>query len=124
MQSNDFQRVLHIRQYCEDLAGFIERFGDYQQFVTDRAYHSAVSMCILQIGELSNGLSNEFREETKGRMQWALIRGMRNWIAHSYKEVDNDIIWDTITNSIPLLSAFCNDVLEQEQTQTQSDGSA
>jgi len=114
MQSNDLQRLQHIKQYCEDLVGFIKRFGGYQQFISDRAYHSAVSMCILQIGELSNGLSNEFREETKEQMQWALIRGMRNWIAHSYREVDNDIIWDTITNSIPILLSFCNKALARE----------
>jgi uncharacterized protein with HEPN domain len=113
MQSNDIQRIRHIRRYCEDIAGFMERFGGYQQFVTDRAYYSAVSLCILQIGELSNGLSNEFREETKERMQWGLIRGMRNWVAHSYKEMDNEIIWDTISNSIPLLMSFCDEVIEQ-----------
>jgi len=102
-----------MKQYCDDIAGFIKRFGDYEQLITDKAYHSAVSMCILQIGELSNGLSNEFREETKESMQWGLIRGMRNWIAHSYHEVDNDIIWETISNSIPLLAEFCDEVLSQ-----------
>jgi len=76
MQSIDLQRIQHIKQYCDDIVGFVKQFGDYHQFITDRAYHSAVSMCILQIGELSNGLSNEFREETKERMQWGLIRGM------------------------------------------------
>jgi len=120
MQSTDLQRVQHIKQYCNDVADFMERFGGYQQFITDRAYHSAVSMCILQIGELANGLSSEFRDETKERMQWGLIRGIRNWVAHSYQEMDNEIIWDTISNSVPLLNKFCNEVLEQEQTQ--SDG--
>lgn len=79
-------------------------------------------MCILQIGELSNGLSNEFREETKEVMQWGLIRGMRNWAAHSYQEMDNEIIWDTVSNSIPLLTKFCDEALEQAQQQTQSQG--
>ena len=120
MLSPDLQRIQHILRYCEDITAFIERFGGYQQFITDRAYHSAISMCLLQIGELANGLSAEFREETKDSMQWALIRGMRNWIAHSYKEVDNEIIWDTINNSVPTLTKFCDKVLSQEQSQ--SDG--
>ena len=92
----------------------MKRFGGYHQFVTDRAYHSAVSMCVLQIGELVGGLSNEFREETKDEMQWGMIRGMRNWFAHSYREMDNAIIWDTISNSIPLLMKFCDDVIKRE----------
>jgi len=114
MQSNDLQRIRHILRYCEDVNDFMKRFGGYQQFITDRAYHSAVSMCVLQIGELAGGLSSEFREETKDTMQWGLIRGMRNWIAHSYKEMDNDIIWDTISNSVPLLMKFCNEITQKE----------
>ena len=85
--------------------------------MTSNAYHSAVTMCILQIGELAGGLTDEFRDGTKEKMQWSLIRGMRNWAAHSYKEMDNEIIWDTISNSIPLLMEFCAEILEQAQQQ-------
>ena len=70
-------------------------------------------MCVLQIGELANGLSDEFREETKGEMPWGMIRGMRNWIAHAYAEMDESIIWETATNDIPGLLSFCNRIIEQ-----------
>ena len=76
-------------------------------------------MCLLQIGELAGGLSNELREETKERMQWGLIRGMRNWIAHSYNEMDDEIIWDTVSINIPLLLRFCNEIIEQENSKPQ-----
>ena len=71
-------------------------------------------MCILQIGELANGLSEEFREETKGEMPWGMIRGMRNWIAHAYAEMDEFIVWETATNDIPRLFAFCNRKIEED----------
>lgn len=107
---------MHIQNYCRDIAGFIQRFGkDYQLFIQDRAYFNAVSMCILQIGELANGLSVEFREETKEQMQWGLIRGMRNWLAHAYTEMDENVIWETATNSIPGLLHFCERVIAQER---------
>ena len=65
MNKADRQRLLHIQTYCADIAGFIQRFGrDYSIFISDRAYYNAVSMSILQIGELANGLSEEFRELT------------------------------------------------------------
>lgn len=114
MNNSDVHRLQHIRKYCEDIAGFIERFGkDFETFTEDRAYSNAVSMCVLQIGELANGLSNEFREETKGEMPWGMIRGMRNWIAHAYAEMDESIIWETATNDIPGLLSFCNRVIER-----------
>lgn len=102
MNKGDWQRLLHIRTYCEDIAEFILRFGkDFNTFTQDRAYYSAVSMCILQIGELANGLSEAFREKTKDEMAWNAIRGMRNWLAHAYAEMDESILWETATNDIP-----------------------
>ena len=113
MNSSDRQRLLHIRQYCRDIAGFLRRFGeDYAVFIQDRAYFNAVSMCILQIGELANGLSDEFREETKEQIPWGMIRGMRNWLAHAYSEMDEAIIWETAVNDIPGLLRFCETVLK------------
>ena len=108
MNRGDWQRLLHMRTYCEDIAKFIDRFSDdFQIFTADRAYFNAVSMCILQIGELANGLSDEFREETKSEMPWGMIRGMRNWLAHSYAETDEKILWETARNDIPKVRAFC-----------------
>lgn len=105
------QRLLHIKRYCEDIAEFIDRFGnDFRTFTEDRAYFNAVAMSIMQIGELANGLSDEFRDETRERIPWGLVRGMRNWIAHSYNKVEDEVIWDTILKDIPLLLKFCDDV--------------
>lgn len=108
MRRGDWQRLVHMRTYCEDVASFIERFGaDFDTFTTDRAYFNAVSMCILQIGELANGLSDEFREETRDEMPWTMIRGMRNWLAHSYAETDERILWETANRDIPRVREFC-----------------
>lgn len=108
MNKGDYQRVMHIRTHCYDVAEFINRFGkDYNKFTSDRAYFNAISMCILQIGELANGLSEDYRENTKNKMPWGMIRGMRNWLAHAYAEMDESIIWETATNDIPRLLDFC-----------------
>lgn len=113
MIRGDYQRLRLIYRYCLDISGFIERFGDsFSCFTNDRAYFNAISMCILQIGELVNGLSDEFREETKGQMPWGMIRGMRNWIAHAYAQMDEAIIWETATNDIPKLRTFCENILQ------------
>ena len=66
MNKADRQRIAHIKTYCEDIADFTDRFGkDFRIFTNDRAYFNAVAMCVLQIGELANALSEPFREETK-----------------------------------------------------------
>lgn len=108
MDKSDWQRLIHIRVHCEDVESFISRFGrDYDTFINDRAYFNAVAMCVFQIGELANALSPEFREKTKKDIPWDMIRGMRNWLAHSYGEVDSEILWATANNDIPMLKEFC-----------------
>jgi len=64
MNSADIQRIHHIKTYCEDIAETIERFGkDYDPFTRDRDYFNSVSMSMMQIGELSASLSDEFKIE-------------------------------------------------------------
>ena len=109
-------RLTNMRIFCKDIVGFIERFGDnYQTFITDRAYYNAVSMGIMQIGELANGLTKEFREKTKEQMQWEMIRGMRNWLAHGYINMSEEIIWETATKDIPAVLEFCDEIIESEK---------
>lgn len=115
MNKGDRQRIAHIKTYCEDIAAFVERFGkSFRTFTEDRAYYNAVSMCVLQIGELANTLSDQFREETKSDVPWKMIRGTRNWLAHAYGEVDEAVLWETVINDIPTLLAFCENTLRND----------
>ena len=60
MDKLDWQKIIQIRSYCEDIEMFMDRFGrDFDTFIEDRAYFNAVAMCVLQIGELANSLSEE-----------------------------------------------------------------
>lgn len=108
MDKRDWQRLILIRTHCEDILSFVKRFGrDFQSFISDRAYFNAVAMGIMQIGELANGLSDSFCDQTIQQIPWKSIRGMRNWIAHAYGELDEAALWETVLNDIPVLLRFC-----------------
>ena len=114
MDNRDRQLILHIKSYCEDIAQSIRRFGaDYEIFSADTDYFNSVSMSIMQIGELSINLSNVFRDNTGDKLQWSLMRGMRNMYAHEYKKMDKSIIWETATKDIPHLLRFCEIIIEE-----------
>ncbi len=68
-------------------------------------------MSILQIGGIANSLSEEFKIETANEIPWQMIRGMRNIIAHAYGEIDEDMLWDTVNNDIPIMHEFCKKYL-------------
>ena len=112
MLSPDLQRIKHIRDYCVEVERTIARYGNsFDIFDHDPDYQRSVSFCILQIGELSGGLSQEYRQSTAKYVQWGPIKGMRNLVAHNYGSMSRDIIWETASVDIPTLKTFCEEQL-------------
>ena len=104
-----------ILEYCTQIAGTHKRFNDsYEQFETDFIYRNAICLCLLQIGELSGKLSNEFKEDND-EIPWCAIRGIaqhgstRIW-PHRYPT-----LWNTSHKYILELKSFCETVLAVEE---------
>lgn len=115
MKDSDRQRIRHIKSYCEKTAKTINRFGcDYNTFINDIDYYQSISMSLMQIGELSAGLSEEFKNATNHQMQWGLMKGMRNLFAHAYHSMDIMVVWEVATRDIPALLHFCDKTLDSE----------
>jgi uncharacterized protein with HEPN domain len=77
MDIPDLQRIQHILLYCRWIDEAMDRFGrDIEIFCDDRDYRNTVCLMIMQIGELSSGLSEAFRQKSKDDMQWAAMRGL------------------------------------------------
>lgn len=111
----DLQRIGHIRDYCIEIRKTIDRYGDsFATFDRDADFQRSVAFCILQIGELGGGLSEEYRKATAHRVQWGPIKGMRNLVAHSYGSMSREIIWETATVDVPVLLHFCEEQLSGE----------
>ncbi|MCD8335791.1 MAG: DUF86 domain-containing protein [Lachnospiraceae bacterium] len=110
MKNVDIDILEHIRNYCSDIQNTVERFGnDKTIFESDRDFRNSICMSLLQIGELTGHLSDEFKEKTREQIYWPAIKGMRNIFAHNYGAVDIDRVWDTISNDITQLASFCNE---------------
>mgnify|MGYP001439352246 CR=1 FL=1 len=78
MTQPDRQRIQHIRDYCEEIRKTIERYGEgFAVFDQDADYQRSIAFSILQIGELSGGLSEEYRKATSSRVQWGPMKGMQ-----------------------------------------------
>ena len=109
----DLTILRHILSYCAQIDETVERFGaDGDLFVHDTVYHNAVSLCILQIGELAGKLSDGFRTAHPG-IPWREIKLMRNIVAHRYGTVDHTITWDVVENDIPALKEYCSKVMNE-----------
>ena len=80
--------------------------------MSDDDYQKSVSFSIMQIGELSNGLSEGYRKETSDAIPWVSIRGMRNIVVHDYGSIDIKIVWKTAREDVPALLDFANTALK------------
>lgn len=113
VSDRDRSILKHIVEYCDQINMAIERFGDdFYVFDEDPVYRNAVSLCILQIGELVGILSDEFKTE-HADIPWAQIKKMRNIVAHRYGTVDATITWDVVKEDIPNLKMYCSSLIAQ-----------
>ncbi|MDD2921102.1 MAG: DUF86 domain-containing protein [Anaerolineales bacterium] len=102
--------------YLGDIFDAIERIEGYttgvkkKDFMDNFMMQDAVMRQIEIIGEASNSVSDEFQEEHQN-LPWFQMRGIRNKIVHDYRGINLHIIWDTVTNNLPLLKKQVQDIL-------------
>lgn len=114
--SRDRDILEHILRYCSQVETAHQDFGcSKDRFAESTTYQNAVSMCILQIGELIGRLTDDFKAANAG-IPWHKIRGMRNYVAHEYGSIDFEIVWLASTRSIPELRTFCESCLRSGET--------
>ena len=116
MLSPDLQRILKIKEYCDEIADTIARCGNsFEAFDSDKDYQKSIAFSVLQIGEISGGLSAEYRQSTAQSIPWSRIKSMRNIVVHDYGSIRLEIVWQTVQNDIPVLKQFCEEELAQGQ---------
>lgn len=105
--------VEHILRYCEQVRGSLAEIQhDRDRFLASHTYQNAISMCILQIGELVKRLSDDFLQEYT-YIPWSLIAKTRDNYAHHYGTVDFEMVWTTAVDDLPVVEAFCRKYLEE-----------
>lgn len=98
-------------QYADEIALTVEKLNlDFIKFETDFIAKNAISMCILQIGELVGKLSDDFKAQYH-KMPWRDIKSMRNIAAHNYGELDAEVLWETVSNDISELKIYCEAII-------------
>ncbi|MBO7052729.1 MAG: DUF86 domain-containing protein [Prevotella sp.] len=84
----------------------------YQDLVSDDMMYYAVVKNIEIIGEAANLLSKEF-VESHTSTPWKQVRGMRNYIVHEYFQIDDIVVWDVVSNDLPLLRSQLLEYIEE-----------
>lgn len=74
-----------------------------------------LSSAIIRELEILGEAAGKISQETQSRspeLPWRQIIGMRNRLIHAYFDVDYDIIWETIHQSLPILRSQIEKVID------------
>lgn len=88
------QAIERVMRYAEG-----KSFDDFLE--NDMMYYAIVKNIEI-LGEASHMLTQEFRD-SHPETPWRLVNGMRNYIVHEYFQVDTQVVWDVVTNDLPIL---------------------
>ena len=95
----DLDRLKHILDCIENVMNYLEG-KSFQQMNADRMCFHAVVYNIMVIGEASNMLTKDFREEHP-EVPWRDIIDMRNVLIHGYYVASPLFVWETYTDNLP-----------------------
>lgn len=82
-----------IKEYTQSM--------DYAEFLKDKRTRDAVVRNLEIIGEAAKNIPDEIKEKYP-EVNWKATTGMRDKLTHEYFGVSNLIVWETITNDIPI----------------------
>lgn len=72
------------------------------------------------VGEVANGISDEFRQRNP-HIPWRKMIGLRNRLIHGYFDINLDIVWDTVLKDLPPLLDDLEKILPIEETHDMSE---
>jgi len=100
MDVSDLDRFEHMLESAKAILTFSQG-KSRADLDTDRQFLGSVTREFAVIGEAAANVS----AETKAKfplIPWKKIVGMRNRIIHVYFNLNHDMVWNTIENSLPI----------------------
>ena len=100
----------HIGDECAYLMDMQEGLT-YDEFVCDETLKRSFVRSLEIIGEAARNIPEEFRQNHQD-VEWREMACMRDVLIHAYFGVDYRIVWDVITQHIPVLARKVEDLLK------------
>lgn len=114
MSRSSNQRIADIIHCCEKILRFTSGMNR-EQFAQRELVMDAILRNIEIIGEAAKSLPEDVRSRMPN-IEWKKIAGMRDWLAHVYFQVDEEIVWDAVETKVPELLRTLQALEEKDQT--------
>ena len=113
MKRADLEIIKKIRRYCSEIDNTLQgvtfqQFNSNEQVYKDK--RSACSLYLLQIGELANKLTDDFKKEYSD-YNWNGAYKLRNIIGHDYEVISNDALWKASKLNCVKLLGYISEII-------------
>jgi uncharacterized protein with HEPN domain len=89
---------------------------DFQSFQENREKTFAVVKLLEIVGEAVKKIPNEQRVNYS-EIPWKSVAGMKDILVHEYWQIDPEVVWATIQESLPPLKVAIQQMLSQEEAE-------
>ncbi|MBN1166420.1 MAG: DUF86 domain-containing protein [Methanospirillaceae archaeon] len=106
-------------QFLDDIIDAIHNIEEdtegltFHNFNRDRRRKDAVIRNFEIVGEATKNISVHLKERYP-MVPWRRIAGLRDVVAHGYFQIDYEIIWDVIINTLPDYKVFIVKIRDDE----------
>ncbi len=111
MNNNSRAFLQHIIDSIEAIEGYLSGLSE-QTWLSSLEKQDAVIRRLEIIGEAVKNLPEEFKNHHP-EIAWSKAMGTRNILIHHYFGIDLKIVWDTITQSLPVFKEQIKNLLDE-----------
>lgn len=109
---DDLTRLRHILDAAEKAGRFVSG-RSRRDLDSDEMLSLALVRLLEVVGEAASGISPGLRRKYPD-LPWPQMTAMRNRLIHGYFDVNPELIWNTVTEELPLLVSRIRKALEKE----------
>jgi uncharacterized protein with HEPN domain len=109
---DDTTRLRDMLEYARTAQAFVAG-RNRRDLDSDRMLYLALLRALEIVGEAASQVSPAGRS-TFSSLPWRQIIGMRNRLIHAYTDVNPDVVWATVADSLPPLIAELERILPED----------
>jgi uncharacterized protein with HEPN domain len=115
MNPPDRIRLQHMLEAAEEALSFA-RGRSREDLDSDRQFTLSVVKCLEIVGEAASNVSQETAQEL-AQVPWRAIISMRNRLIHGYFTINLAIVWQTISEDLPVLVTLLRSIAEPQSAE-------
>lgn len=104
-----------LKKIIEETSIAVQMLGETElnEFMENELLKRAISMTVINIGELVKNLTQDFRV-AHSSIPWKDIAGFRDIATHKYKTLDMKLVYNSVKIDIPELECSIKEILSSE----------